>query len=264
MTLHPTDYNRYFALRQKATLINMSEERDREYFEALSGYVVGRNLDTIELHVPCYPVDYEKNDALIAMASYKLTSESLGNGIQVMTDLVGIVAGNIFQLKLRGNLELFQRRSAQRVNASIKFFNFSRDLSLILMRKEWKRIVDYLQLRGLPPAVELQESTVNLSAGGICISIEAKKTPSPLSIFIIDISDDLAPVCALAETAWKKHENEELRCGHRFIQILKSDQERIGRLVQHVQKKSGITAPASKTNWELVDRMSIDHQVFKK
>lgn len=258
MNSQQTDYSRYFALKQKATLINMSEERDREHFESLSGYVVARHGDMIELHIP-YPVDRESLGDTTEKTTYKLTSESLGNGIQVLGDLVRIIAGNIFQLRLRGNLELFQRRRAPRVDTSVKLFNVRRDLSLALLRKEWKRIVEYMKAKGLPPAVVLHETPVNLSVGGIRISLGAATTFVPLSLFFFDLDDGLPPICTLAETVWHTVENNELICGHRFIQIRKSDQERIGRYVQAVQKQSGIaTVTAAKTNWELLDRMTFD------
>ncbi len=263
MTSHQTDYSRYFALRQKVVLINMSEERDKAHFESLSGYVVARHADIIELHIP-YPVDYDHFGTATGRTSYKLTSESLGNGIQVMTDLIKVLAGNIFQLQLRGNLELFQRRAAPRVDTTVKLFNLRRDLSLSFLRKEWKRIVAYMKSKGLPPAITLNDTPVNLSIGGIRISIETAANPSPLSIFFIDVEDSLPPVCTLAETVWSKQEHDELVCGHRFIQILKSDQERIGRYVQAIQKKSGVAIPAAKTNWELLDRMTFDVQEPKR
>lgn len=236
----------------------MSEERDRDHFESLSGFVVARHTDMVELHIS-YPVDYDPLGTTEGKSTYKLTSECLGNGIQVMTDLIKVVAGNIFQLQLRGNLELFQRRKVPRTDATIKLFNLRRDLSLTFLRKEWKRVVEYLKSKGLPSNVVLQSSPVNLSMGGIRISIGATTNPSPLSMFFLDLDDGLPPICALAETVWSKQENDELVCGHRFIQIQKSDQERIGRYVQAVQKQLGVvTAPVSKTNWELLDRMTFD------
>lgn len=257
MNSHQTDYSRYFALKQKATLINMSEKRDQAHFESLSGYVVASHADILELYI-LYPVDYDHFGTAEGKTSYKLTSESLGSGIQVMTDLIQVMAGNIFQLRLRGNLELFQRRCAPRITTTVKLFNLRRDLSLSFLRKEWKRIVEYMQSKGLPPAIILKDTSVTLSIGGIGLSIEATANPSPLSIFFIDVADGLPPVCTLAEIAWNKPENGELICGHRFIQILKSDQERIGRYVQEIQKKSGEAITAAKANWELLDRMSCD------
>jgi hypothetical protein len=207
------------------------------------------------LHIP-YPVDNDTFDPATGTTSYKLTSESLGNGIQVITELIKIISGNIFQLQFRGNLELFQRRTAPRIDTTVKLFSLRRDLSLDFLRKEWKRIVAYMKSNGLPSNVILRDTPINLSAGGISLSMGVTTQPLPLSLFFFDLNDSFLPVCALAETHWNNMENNELICGHRFIQILKSDQERIGRYVLEVQKQMGIaTTTTAKTNWELLDRI---------
>lgn len=257
MNSHQYDYSRYFALKQKVFLINMSEGRDKEHFESLSGYVVARHADIVELQL-LYPIDQESSDAAAGKLSYKLTSESLGNGIQVMTDLIKVVKGSIFHLQLRGNLELFQRRKTPRINTTIKLFHLRRDVSLTLFRNEWKRIVGYMKTKGLPTNLTLRNTPVNLSIGGIRLSIGANTQPSMLSMFFIDVDDGLAPICSLAEMIWTSLENNELICGHRFIQILKADQERINRYVQAVQKESGIAATTARNYWEILDRMTFE------
>lgn len=255
MHSHQTDYSRYFAIKQKVSLINVSEERDREYFESLSGFVMARHGDVVELHIP-YPIEQEAPNNSASKISFKLTSESMGNGIQVMTELTKVTAGNIFHLQLHGNLELFQRRKTPRIDADISLLHLRRDLSLTFFRKEWKRIVEYMKAKGLPANFALHETAVNLSMGGIRLATEANKQHSPLSMFFLGIDDGQPPVCALAENVWQNMENNELICGHRFIQILKSDQERINRYVQAIQKRLGLPVLAGKTNWELVDQMT--------
>jgi hypothetical protein len=255
MQSNQSDYSRYFALKQKVSLINTSEERNREHFESLSGFVIARNGDIVELHIP-YPIEQEAPNNSAHKICFKLTSESLGNGIQVMTELVRVAAGNIFHLQLHGNLELFQRRKTSRVDTKIKLYYLRRDLSLTFFRKEWKRIVEHMKTRGMPSNLVLHEEAVNLSMGGIRLSTESKLQPSPLSMFFLDLDDGQPPVCALAENVWQRQENKELICGHRFIQILKSDQERISQYVQAAQKRLGLTVTAGKINWELVDQMT--------
>jgi hypothetical protein len=255
MHSHQTDYSRYFALKQKVSLINVSEGRDREHFESLSGFVMACHGDIVELHIP-YPIEQEAPNNSANKISFKLTSESMGNGIQVMTELLKVTAGDIFHLQLRGNLELFQRRKTPRIDAGMRVLHLRRDLSLTFFRKEWKRIVEYMKMKGLPANLVLHETTVNLSMGGIRLVTEGNAPQSTLSMFFIDIEDGQPPVCALAEHVWHNLENNELICGYRFIQILKGDQERINRYVQATQKRLGLTVLAGKTNWELVDQMT--------
>lgn len=259
---HHTDYSRYFSIKQKAFLINMSEDRNREHFEAFSGIIINRHQDIIELQIP-YLTGQESFENNPEKSIYKLTTEALGSGLQIMTELVRITSGNIFHLQLHGSMELYQRRKTSRVDTTIKLFHARQNFPLSQYRKEFKRITEYLKSQGLPPNLKLQEAAINLSMGGIRLAIEPQAQPSPLSMFLLDVNDNNPPVCAVAESAWQRQEDSALICGHRFIHILKADQERINRYVQEVQKKLGLTVEASKTNWELLDRMTFEKQETK-
>lgn len=254
-----TDYSRYFSLKQKAYLINMSEERNREQYESLSGCIVNRHGDVIELQIP-YSTGQESPDVSSRKVTYKLTTESLGVGLQMIAVLDKVTQGNIFHLNLHGNLEIYQRRQTSRVDTTIKLFHLRQNFPLAHYRKEFKRIMDYMKSQGLPPNLKLRETPVNLSVGGIRLAIEAQEQPSPLSMFFLDIDGTLPPVCAVAEAAWERKDDKELLCGHRFIHILKADQERINRHVQAIQKNLGITVVSPKSNWELLDRMTFEVQ----
>ena len=246
-----TNFSRYFALKQRAYLINISEERDRDHYESLSGTIIECSGDCLTLQIP-YVMDHESAGA----TAYKITSESLGSGIQIMADLIKITTGNIFHLKLRGNLEMYQRRQTPRVDATLKLFQIRRDSSLAVYRKEYRRILEYMNNQGLPPNLKLQETVVNLSAGGMCLAIEAHEAASSLALFFIDLDDGKLPVCTVAELGWNRHDSGKQLGGHRFLQIRKIDQERISRYVLAHQKDSGSGTAAPKVNWELLDRMT--------
>jgi hypothetical protein len=256
MRSHQINYSRYFIPKQKVSLINMTEGRNREQFESLSGFVIASKDDTIEIQL-LYPLEQDISGIPEKRMSFKITSESLGNGIQVLADLENIVPGNVMKLRLRDNLELFQRRKSPRIDTSMKLMNLRKDLPLFSFRKEWSRIMDYMQANGLPPNFVLQDTPVNLSNSGIRHTTDIQMHPSKLSMFIIDVNDGLLPVCALAEMVWKSAEMNEMICGHRFIHILKTDQERLNRHVQAMRKQLGLPLPASKNNWELLDRMTL-------
>jgi len=113
-----------------------------------------------------------------------------------------------------------------------------------------------MQSKGIRPNLTLQEAPINLSVGGMSIAIEALEPVSPLAMFFLDLHADQPLVCAVAELVWKRPEKDKLVCGYRFMQIHKTDQERIIRYVQSIQKELGITASASRTYWELLDRMT--------
>lgn len=249
-----TDFSRYFAAKQRVYLINISEKRDREQYESLSGTIVSCSGDSIALQIP-YATGQECPETSTQQTMFKLTSEFMGNGIQLMADLVRVTAGNVFHLKLHDNLEMYQRRQMPRIDTTIKLFQIRRDTSLTVYRKEFRRIMDGMITKGVRPNLKLQESFINLSAGGIRIASDALEPASPLSMFFLDLDADQPLVCAVAEVVWKRHEKDKMVYGYRFMQLRKADQERISRYVQLIQKEQGITASAPRTYWELLDRM---------
>lgn len=256
---HPpqVDYSRYFPLRQRAYLINLSEGRDREQFESLSGIIADRSGDSVILQIP-YATEQESPDPDAIQVTYKLTAEALGGGLQILADLVKITSGNMFHLKLRGNMEFYQRRQTPRIDTTIKLFQIRQGHSLAVYRKEYRRIMDYLKVHGLPPNLKLSEGAINLGAGGVRAPIDLSESPPQLSLFFFDLGDDQTPVCAVAELVWNRNEDGVRMCGHRFVQIRKADQERLNRYVLARQKDKGITTAAPKANWELLDRMTFE------
>lgn len=249
------DFSRYFAVKQRAYLINISEERDREQYESLSGTIVSCIGNSIAVQIP-YATGLESPADSLRRTTYKLTSESMGDGIQIMADLEKITENNVFHLQLHGNLEMFQRRKAPRIDTTIKVFQIRRDTSLAIYRKEFKRIMDCMITQGIRPNLTLLETPINLSAGGMQIAIEASEPATRISMFFLDLDPGRSLVCAVAELIWIRHEKEKLVCGYRFIQIRKTDQERISHYVESIQKEQGIATSTAKTYWELLDRMT--------
>jgi c-di-GMP-binding flagellar brake protein YcgR len=249
------DYSRYFAAKQRVYLINISEEKCIEQYKSMSGSIVSCNEDSVALQIP-YATGLECLETSTTERTYKLTTESRGAGIQIMADLVRITENNVFHLKLRGNLEMYQRRQVPRIDTIINVFQIRRDTPLTVYRKEFKRIMDTMYTKGIRPNLKLQETPINLGAGGISIAVETLEPASHLSMFFLDLDAKQPLVCAVAEMVWCRHENDKLLCGYRFIQIHKTDQERISRYVQSFQKKRGIATSSTRTYWELLDRMS--------
>jgi hypothetical protein len=249
------DFSKYFAVKQRAYLINMSQESDSEQFKSLSGTIVSCKGDSVALQIP-YAIDQESPEPSSLQTTYKLTTESMGSGIQIMSELVKVTANNVFHLKLHGNMEMYQRRQTPRIDTTIKVFQIRRDTSLTVYRKEFRRIMDTMKTKGIRPNLALQELSINLGAGGIGIAIETLEPVAPLSMFFIDLDTNQPLICAVAEMVWSRHEYDKQVCGYRFLQIHKADQERINRYVQSVQKKRGIVTAASRICWELLDRMS--------
>ncbi|NVN89155.1 MAG: PilZ domain-containing protein [Desulfuromonadales bacterium] len=249
--------SKYFNIKQKAFLINMSESRDKETYESLSGTIVGRSGDSIALQIP-YPTDYASQSSQARKHTFKLNTEAMGSGIQVIADLVKVEAGNILHLKLRSNLEMYQRRQVPRIDTTVKLIQVQRSSSLEAYRKEFLRITDQLKSQGVPANLQMQDATVNLGVGGVRVVCEAKVTPFALSLFLLDFDDNDTPVCALGDLVWERLEKDSRMCGYRFILVSKADQERISSYIQAQRKKQKVFVPQAKAYWELLDRMVND------
>lgn len=250
-----SDYSRYFSIRQKVFLVNMSSDRDSEVYESLSGAVTSSGVDSVDLMI-AHGI-HETRDAEGKNITYKLTSEALGSGIQVLADLTGVVGDNIYRFNMHGTLEMFQRRIVPRVEVAIRVFSLRGNFPHAFFKKEWKRVMDHLRNDGVLPGLNLQTTEINLSAGGIGLTVQPDQRPTPISMFFIEMGEGL-PVCALTETVWERRVDEGLRCGHRFIHILKSDQERINRFISDELRASGGAHLDYKRNWVLVDKMVAD------
>lgn len=250
-----SDYSRYFSLRQKVYMVNMSAERNTDIYESLSGIVTSSVVNTLELMITHNGHGMHGDD--VGKTVFKLTSEALGSGIQVLADLVGIIAGNTIQFRMHGALEMFQRRSVPRVELSAPIFHICGNFPLSHFKKEWKRVMEYQNKNGMLPQIILRETGINLSAGGIGFTVDSNKRPTPLSMLFIALDEGL-PVCAVAENVWEQRVGELSRCGFRFIHILKADQERINSCICDLIRKSGGTPMDFKRNWELVDKMVAD------
>ena len=189
MSEHPhiSDYCRYFTLRQKVYLVNMSEERNRDVYESLSGVVTASGQDELELLMVHGGHGIKESHG--GTATYKLTSEALGSGIQVLADLVGVVTDNTLRFRMHGTLELFQRRLDCRALLTVPLFHLYRNLSLDRFRAEWQRVIDYQKQSSVLPGLTLVKTEIDLSAGGVGLLCGAEKKPTPLSLFIIGLED---------------------------------------------------------------------------
>jgi len=248
------DISKYFNRKQRMYLINVSESRDKEVYESLSGTIVGRNRDSITLQIP-YSTEYTNLGTESRKHTFKLITEAMGSGIQVIADLVRVETGNIFHLKLHSNLEMYQRHQVPRIDTAIKVFQIQCNNSLDVYRKEFRKITGMMKSQGVPSNLMMQEATINLGVGGIRVVCEAKVNPSLLSLFFLGLNDNEIPVCALGDLVWSNLENNMRMCGYRFIQIGKADQERIRGFIQLLWKKRKMTIPQPRANWELLDRM---------
>ncbi len=246
------NYDRYFSRGQKVYLINISQTRDESVYESLSATVVSCNDSSITIKAP-YRLFSGDATPLETGMQFKLSTESFGVGVQLRAELVAAPAAEILELQPIGQMEIYQRRQMPRVDVSLPFLHVLQKSSLSAFKREWRRVVTDLR-QPTPPRLKLQETKVNISAGGI--RFELNTPPTPLAIVVFDLQDGAAPVCAVAELAWHKTRQEDgvEVCGHRFLEILKEDQARLAAIVDKLGGSSG----RIRDNWDLLDKMMSD------
>jgi len=250
------NYSRYFPEKKKVYLINMSQERDKDQYDSLSGIIVASSGEALDLKVPYSTGQIIAADRLRNMR-FKVITESFGLGLQIAADLVKFTADNILRLRPSSVLEAFKHCEMPRIDSTIKVFHNREDSTLSLCKSKFSQLMERKK-NGLPLHFEFQENTVNVSASGIRLVSESAEKISPLVLCVLDLEDGQSPICAIAETAWNRRNGTSTISGHRFITILKSDQNRIGRYVVTQQKLMGAKAPVLRNNWVLLDRMTFD------
>lgn len=243
------NYSRYFASNQKITLINISEERDESVFDSFTGRVLVCNEETIILKT-AYRLYSGELLYLKPGMQFKLTTEAMGMGVQIRAELQELISPEELKLHPLGELSVYQRRQTTRVDIDLPLVQVPQKSSLAAFQKEWRRVINDLH-KPDPPRLKLNPTRLNLSAGGIRLDLAA--VPAHLSLLVLDLQDEKPPVCAVIELIWHKQDEEKpvVRCGHRFVEILKEDQERIASLVENI---SGIRTSGIKSR-ELIDRM---------
>lgn len=242
-------YDRYFTRGQNVFLINISEERDASVFDSFTGRVVFCSDDQLLLKT-AYRLYAGEMSGMKPGMQFKLTTEAMGMGVQIRAELIELISPEELKLRPLGELSVYQRRQSPRIDLSLPLLLVPQKSSLAAFQREWKRVVQDLQ-KPAPPRLKLTSTVLNLSAGGFGVNLATE--PTHLTLVVIDLQDEKRPVCAVAELIWRKqlHEQQLTACGHRFVDILKEDQERITALVEKVA--GGRTSGAKQR--ELIDRM---------
>jgi hypothetical protein len=242
-------YDKYFGRQQKVFLINISEERDTTVYNSFTGRVLLCN-DTHILLKTAYRLFSSDQGDLRPGMQFKLTTEALGMGVQLRAELIELVSPEELRLRPLGELSVYQRRQTARTDLRLPFLHVAQKSSLASFQREWRRVIQDLHSPA-PPRLKLTETDLNLSAGGFRIELPGE--PSHLALAVIDLQDGKPPVCAVAELVWheRNEEPESVVCGHRFVEILKEDQE---RLVTLIRKSAGGSGTLAKQR-ELLDRM---------
>lgn len=248
------NYDRYFSRGQKVYVINISQTRDELVYESLSATVVSSTDNGLTIKAP-YRLFSGDSPVLVPGMQFKLSTESFGVGVQLRAELIATPAAETLELKPIGQMEIYQRRQMPRVDVSLPFLHVLQKSSLAAFKREWRRVINDLH-QPTPPRLKLQETPLNISAGGIRFDLSTP--PTPLAMVVVDLQDGAPPVCAVTELVWQKTRQEDglLICGHRFLEILKDDQIRLSAFVE---KRGSAGGGRIKDNWDLLDKMMSNH-----
>jgi hypothetical protein len=189
---------------------------------------------------------------------FSLLAEAFGLGIQMTGDFVGIVGNGVIRIRPHGNMEVFSRREYPRVEVSTGVHCMRGKWTLRTGRSRWHAAVKTIeQDSGVSAQRHLVRLPVNLSAGGIRLSLKGPVQSSELCLVLIDPADKQLPICALCEVAWTGNpdEHELLPVGLRFVNILQDDRKRIDSYVREQLKLQGIDVDEARSRMDLLDLM---------
>ena len=248
------NYSTYFSRGQKVFLINTSQERDESLFEAFSATIVNCDNRRFELR-PRYTLHHGDSGHLSVGMRFKITAESYGSGVQFI-GVIKAVYSHGFTMEPSGQMEMYQRAQAPRMDLLLGFRSFTKSAPLAFFRSEWQRFTESIE-SGRTTRLELPSTPVNIGVGGLRHVVGRSDHQTDLAMMFIDIGDSKPPVCAVAEQMWRRTlpEDDAVAIGRRFVLIRKCDQERIKTCIDLHRKKEKKDPFPERNNWELLDRM---------
>ena len=226
------NYQRYFKPGQQLLLKALHDAAQNSRTELMTVFVVSLEEDSLVLSLP-YGADaveqYPFNEDIL----FEISTEAIGVGIRATGNFQKKIDGNQFSLKLKPDLQMFQRRFNQRLDCKLGI-RFSRaGKTLQVMREIWEKNIEVLHSPEAPLIFDgFKPCQVNISSGGIRFSIKSPGNQGELCLILINLEDGNPPVCAIAEVVWVFMKDESaVTAGMRFINILSEDQQRIDNFI---------------------------------
>lgn len=234
-------FQRYFKSGQQLLLKATNKKHDGRT-ELISVLVSALNNDHLVVSLP-YGADAVDQYPFENNSNFEITTEAFGLGVMATGAFEKRLDGNRFSLKLDPDLEMFQRRISQRYDCKLGI-RFSRAAkTLQTMREIWEKNLEVINKPEAPVLFDgFQEVPVNISAGGIRLTIKPPANQGELCLILINLNDGKPPVCTIAEVVWTCSPDESIMtAGMRFINILEDDQYRIDAFItahkKHDQEK---------------------------
>ncbi|WP_148896486.1 PilZ domain-containing protein [Geothermobacter ehrlichii] len=222
-------YSKYFRPDQKLLLRPLRDDQER--IENLSAYVVRLAEDVICLYFPYenrpgeeYPFEPEM--------PVELVGEALGLGIRITGNFQRQLDRDQVEIRLNNDLQAFQRRIHPRGDVTVGLRYTRGHGALRTFRSQWEKNVRILAgQRSLEKLGHFPRVAINLGTGGLRFAIKSSVQVADLCMVLIQLQPENTPICALAEVVWIAEEDddqaEKRTAGLQFINILKSDQQKI-------------------------------------
>ncbi len=220
-------FQRYFKSGQQLLLKATNPKQDGRT-ELISVFAASINGNQLVVSLP-YGADAVDQYPFEDNSTFEITTEALGLGIRANGRFQERISGSQFSLQLDPELEMFQRRISQRFDCELGI-RFSRAAkTLQTMREIWEKNLQVLNNPEAPVLFEgFQKVKVNISSGGIRLTIKPPASQGELCLILINLNDGKPPVCTIAEVVWTCSPDESIMtAGMRFINILAEDQQRI-------------------------------------
>jgi hypothetical protein len=228
-------YQRYFKAGQKVQLRAKLPLHPEGRSELLSARIHSGDANYFDLTLPYGPnavAQYPFTDDM----PFELSTDSLGLGVKVTVTYMEPLAGDRIRVLVLPDLQMFQRRTQQRIDCTIGI-RFTRGKnSLLKLRETWQKNALILS-SSTPQSIPLEgfhPCQLNLSSTGIRFSLHPPAEPTDICLMLLDLGDSKHPICVLAEIMWTTEKNQQgtVHAGMQYINIMEQDQKRIERFIK--------------------------------
>ncbi len=236
-------YARYFRPDQKLTLRPVKTDTTSDVIEDLSAFVLQFENNRALLRLP-YDNRPGEDYPFQPGMEVELVGEALGLGIRATGTLVTCPQRDQVEIELNPDLQAFQRRLHPRGDVRVGLRYTRGHGTLRTFRNQWEKNVRILTTKSaLEKLGHFPRVDLNLGTGGIRFAIRPPVQVADLCMLLIQLTANESPICALAEVVWlaeEENENPSRRtAGLKFINILKSDQQRIEQFLKEQRAVEG-------------------------
>lgn len=250
------NYAKYLKPRQKVQLLTVIPAGEPARFELTTAFVIGCDDDRIDISLP-YPLHDGDGAPFAPGQEFIIMSDCFGMGLKLSATLVSYGKDATVTLRPRHNLEIFSRRAYPRADVIATVCCMRGKAPLRMFQKHWSAAVKQLAAgKGHPGTGRVKRLTINLSAGGISIPLEAPVREAELCLVFLELEPGVLSLWTVCEVVWTKPpENGTQATGLRFVEITAPDQEKVNAFVVNLLHRLGSDVETGKMTPEALAYM---------